>query len=112
MGKLNNHKSNFYKNKINKKTKRNNSYYSSYLFSKNQIRSENPDIFHFSKFSKFIYEPTYSNYYFNKIRNKNKIKPSDLDKEYLLDIINEINISGDNDKLFVLPFFKLLMDQV
>lgn len=112
MGKKNNHKLNFYKNKIKNQTKRNSTYYSSILFSKNHIRSENPDIFHFSKYSKFIYEPSHSNYYFNKIRNKNRIKPSELDKKFLLNIINEINISDDNDKLFVLPFFKLLMEQV
>lgn len=107
-----------YKKKYSNKDYRGNhmnrrkNYYSSNLLEKNIIRQENPEIFHFANYSKFIYEPTQSNFYFDKIQNKNIIKPSKEDKEILAHIINEDKVIAEDDKLFVLPFFKLLMDRV
>ncbi len=80
-------------------------------FLKNQIRKKNPNIFHFNASSLFIYEPLHSNYFFNSLENKNSIKPNFIDISLLRNIISYHN-SENEKQIFVLPEFKLIMDNV
>ena len=80
-------------------------------FLKNQIRKKNPNIFHFNASSLFIYEPLHSNYFFNSLENKNTMKPNFNDISLLRNIISNHN-SENEKKIFVLPEFKLIMDNV
>ena len=43
---------------------------------KDEKRKKNPYISYFPKDSSFIYESRFCNYYFNKLPNKNSMKPS------------------------------------
>ena len=82
-------------------------------FTKNLIRKKNPDIFHFSRFSKFIYEPTKFQYYYNKYTNaRNIFKPSHEEKEYLNQIIEESKNKNSDNKIYVFRLFKDIMDKV
>ena len=82
------------------------------FLNKNKIRRKNPDIFHFSKSSRFIYEPTHSKYYFDKYKNHNIFKHSREEMDYLGGIIKDGKNKKESNKLFVLPFFKDIMDNV
>jgi len=81
------------------------------IFLKNQIRKQNPSIFHFKASSLFIYEPLHSNYFFHSLENKNSMKPDFNDISLLRNIISNHNSENEN-KIFVLPEFKLIMDNV
>lgn len=85
---------------------------SKHEFLKNSIRKANPDIFHFTKESAFIYEPTHSNHYFQKLTNKNCIKPTKMEVNKLNEIISNQKFFEENDNIFVLPSFKFLMENV
>lgn len=78
---------------------------------KNSIRKLNPDPFHFNKNSSFIYQPILSNIYYNKLQNKNQMKPSDQEILNFNNISNQFEAKGE-DVIFVLPFFQELMNNV
>ena len=79
---------------------------------KNRIRHKNPDIFDFNKNSRFIYQPTYCNYYIHKLKDYNKIKPDSDEFSFLNDLIKSLNDKNNNDEILVLPFFKLLLENI
>lgn len=98
---------------LNKKTKKKDSsnVNDKSLAIKRAIRKMNPDPFHFNKQSCFIYQPILSNIYYNKLKNKNLMKPSNQE----MMIFNNISIQFEKkreDVIMVLPFFKELMENV
>ena len=78
---------------------------------KNAIRKLNPDIFHFNKKNSFIYEPVYSNIYYQRLLNKNIMKLTNNEIFYLQDLSNN-NKEYKNRVINVFPFFKEFMDNV
>ena len=78
---------------------------------KNAIRKLNPDIFHFNKNNSFIYEPVYSNIYYQRLLNKNIMKLTNNEIFYLQDLSNK-NKEHKNRVINVFPFFKEFMDNV
>lgn len=79
---------------------------------KKLIRRKNPNIFIFTKNDSFIYEPRCSNYFYRPLSNKNEIKPSKEELEYLDSIIEKLSKKSNEPQFYVLPFFKDLMDNV
>ena len=78
---------------------------------KNNIRKLNPDIFCFNLQSAFIYQCTHSSFYYSKLKNKNIMKLDSEEFSFIKSIIQE-NKFIDKDQIFVLPFFKTLMEHV
>lgn len=78
---------------------------------KNKIRKLNPNIFHFNLQSSFIYEPIYSYIYYNNLSNKNCMKLSN-DEINKLELIFKSLPQNEDKTIFVLPFFKAIMDNV
>jgi len=78
---------------------------------KRTIRKMNPDPFHFNKQSCFIYQPILSNIYYNKLQNKNLMKPSNQEMTNFKNISIQFGIKRE-DVIMVLPFFKELMENV
>ena len=48
------------------------------------IRKHNPDIFHFNLDSKFIYESRHCSFFFNKLSDKNRMKPNQEELNFLI----------------------------
>ena len=78
---------------------------------KNNIRKLNPDIFCFNLQSAFIYQCTHSSFYYSKLKDKNIMKLDSEEFSFIKSIIQE-NKFIDKDQIFVLPFFKTLMEHV
>ena len=81
---------------------------------KNEIRKKNPNVFHFTLDSSFIFESRHCTYFYNTLIDKNKMKPALLDVKFLkeyeknYDLIYEEN---PNTKYIEIPldifnFFK------
>ena len=79
---------------------------------KNNIRKNNPNIFEFSIDSHFIYEPIFSDNLFYNLKDNNIIKTTNEENIFLKNIIESIDIQIDDRQIYVLPFFKLLLDNV
>ena len=62
--------------------------------------------------NKFIYESILCDENFLKYNDKNVLKPNKEELDFLETQINTYRERNDNDKIYVLPFFKLLMDNV
>ena len=93
--------------KINSKKSR-----SSNLIKKN-IRKQNSTIFTFLHSSSFIFEARRAKIELSKLIDKNSIKPSSIDLEFLQNHINKINqYNSDDNIISVLPLFSLIMDNV
>ena len=93
--------------KINSKKSR-----SSNLIKKN-IRKQNSTIFTFLHSSSFIFEARRAKIELSKLIDKNSIKPSSIDLEFLKNHINTINqYNSDDNIISVLPLFSLIMDNV
>ena len=75
---------------------------------KNKIRKLNPDIFNFNINDIFIYQCTYSSFYFRKLEDKNIMKLDANELAFIHKII--LDNKNENDDIFVLPFFKTLME--
>lgn len=97
-----------------KKPKRNKSTEKASLsnIKKIQIRKLNPNIFHFNSQSVFIYQPVFSNIYFNTLENKNSMKPTQNEIVLLNDIICKNNNQKNEQQIFILPIFKSIMENV
>ena len=76
------------------------------------MRQYNPDIFSFHLNNKFIYESILCDENLLKYNDKNVLKPNKEELDFLETQINTYRERNDNDKIYVLPFFKLLMDNV
>ena len=76
---------------------------------KNKIRKLNPDIFNFNINDIFIYQCTHSSFYFRKLEDKNIMKLNDCEFDFINKIIIDNKIMN-KDLIFVLPFFKTLME--
>ena len=79
---------------------------------KNGIRKLNPDIFHFTKYSSFIYEPLHSSFFYDKLSDRNSMKPNKDEILFLTSLINSYKETKNKKLLFVLPFFKDLIDNI
>jgi len=79
---------------------------------KNKIRSLNPNIFHFTIQSNFIYEPTQSFFYYNKLSNSNKMKISNEEINKITNFYNQNFSNNSNNFFYVFPSFKLFMESV
>ena len=79
---------------------------------KNKIRSLNPDIFHFNLDSSFIYQPLFSNSYYEKLNNKNHMKLDISESNFLISYINSFKESTEQNFYYVLPFFKELISNI
>ena len=62
---------------------------------KNKIRSLNHDIFHFNLDSSFIYQPLFSNSYYEKLNNKNHMKLNISESNFLISYIDSFNESTE-----------------
>ncbi len=100
------------KNKLKypKKANKSNNKVNSQL--KSDIRSKNPDINEFSLNSTFIFEPRYSKYFFDKLSDKNLMKPNDDDILFFRNNITQYNLNENQSNFYVLPFFNMLMNNV
>lgn len=79
---------------------------------KKLIRRKNPDIFDYNINSTFVYESRLSYFFYNRLTLKNTMKPSFEEKQILDSLIIQ-PITNSNDKeMFVLPFFKILLDNI
>lgn len=78
---------------------------------KNRIRRLNPGMFHFNKDSSFIYEPVFSDVYYNILSDKNHMKLTKKES-HILNLIVENNKENNEHQIFVLPFFNDLMNCV
>ena len=78
---------------------------------KNNIRKLNPDIFSFNLHHSFIYQCTHSSFYYSKLKDKNIMKLNNDEFSFINNIIQN-NKFIDRDQIFVLPFFKTLMENV
>ena len=65
---------------------------------KDEIRKKNPHISYFQKDSSFIYESRFCNYYFNKLPNKNSMKPSQNKINFLRNLINLYKDEQNKDR--------------
>jgi len=82
-------------------------------FYKNKIRKKNPSIFKFNVSSTFIYEPVRLKNYLVGVDNKNLIKPSDFEYDFLSKAIDEIKKhNSENEQISVLPFFSIIIDNL
>ena len=79
---------------------------------KNKICSLNPNIFHFTLQSNFIYEPTQSFFYYNKLKNANKMKISNEELNKITYFYNQNFSKNSNNFFYVFPIFKLFMESV
>ena len=77
---------------------------------KNLIRKQNPDLFHFVQSNSFIYEPLHSSFFYSKLSNKNSIKLNEEEMIFLETLINSIENSVAISPIYVLPFFKELVE--
>ena len=77
---------------------------------KNQIRDKNPSIFSFELNDSFIYEPSLSYTFCDKLKDKNKIKYDENELSFLDNYIISFTASQSPNIIKVLPFFKELMD--
>ncbi len=77
---------------------------------KNIIRKKNPSIFSFEFKDNFIYELSISYTFYNKLKDKNKIKYDENELSFLDNYINFFTASKFPNIIKVLPFFKELMD--
>ena len=55
------------------------------------IRKSNPNLFHFNIDSSFFFEPRYSSFHYEKLLNKNSMKPDNNEINVLKYLINTIN---------------------
>lgn len=55
----------------------------SVIAQKNEIRKKNPNVFHFTLDSSFIFESRHCTYFYNTLIDKNKMKPALLDIKFL-----------------------------
>ena len=79
---------------------------------KSDIRSKNPDLNKFTINSTFIFEPKYSKYFFDKLSDKNLMKPNDDDILFFRNYISQYNLNESQSNFYVLPFFNMLMNNV
>ena len=77
-----------------------------------KIRHSNPNIFNFTINDTFIYEPKYSSIFYNKLNNKNDMKPTEIEVKYLDSLIDKFSLNNNESKLYVLPFFKIIIDNL
>ena len=77
-----------------------------------KLRKRNPNIFHFDIHSSFIYQPTISNFYYNNLLDNNLMKPNNDEIMYLKDILASSVAENKQDEILVLPFFKMLIDNI
>ena len=97
---------------INKRKNTNNKKYSSKII-KNKIRKQNPSVFSFTTSSSFIYEPKLSKKILRNVSDKNSIKPTELELNFLEKTIHEIDIqNSENNSIYVTPFFSLVMNNL
>ena len=79
---------------------------------KNSIRKRTPNIFSFTINDSFIYEPLFSNVFYQKLNDYNDMKLDKFELCFLDGYINSFNKSGHISYIEVLPFFKELMEYV
>ena len=82
-------------------------------FIKNKIRKQNPSLFTFTTASSFIYEPKLSIKIINNISDKNSIKPTELEINFLEKAINQLDIKNLESKyIYVTSFFSLVKNNL
>ena len=67
-------------------------------YEKNRIRKLNPSIFHFNLDSKFIYESRFCSFFYEKLQDKNNMKPKSEDLMFLKDYEKNVEIQDSKEK--------------
>ena len=76
---------------------------------KNSIRKKNPCLFHFNVDNSFIYEPLYSNFFYNKLTDKNTMKFNNSEIIFLENLLKNSYTSKASSIVYVSPFFKQVL---
>lgn len=79
---------------------------------KKLIRKRNPNIFQYNNNSSFIYESRLSYFFYNNLEIKSLMKPTSEEKKILESLITKSPINSNDNEIYVLPFFKILMDKI
>jgi len=79
---------------------------------KKKLFDRNPGLSYFNNQSKFIYQPIFCDNHFDKFLDKNFIKPNNDEIIYLDNLLNKQIVDDKDDTILVLPFFKLLIENI